>query len=196
VALYELKTYTLRVGAMGRGGKAPPGTRFPGASEGRAGQEARRLFPGRYRHDQPACAPMEVRRRRPPCALGVGLRKQGFCRGFRLEVPAAAHEAEGEAAPGRSMGAASVVARHRGGRSQTDCDPRPKPLVRGRCVRHLGGSDVGCHTIPIFSVRGVARRRDGQWQAGKRLEASAGRPPDWYPNQNARCGYQRPRSTK
>jgi hypothetical protein len=50
-----------------------------------------------------------------PCALGVGLHEQGFCRGFRLKIPAAAHEAGGEAAPGRSMGAASVVARHRGG---------------------------------------------------------------------------------
>ena len=90
--------------------KTLPGTRFPGASERRAGQEARQLFPGRYRHDQPACAPMEVRRRRPPRTLGVGFREQGFCRGFRLEVPATADDAGGKATPGRSVGAGSVVA--------------------------------------------------------------------------------------
>jgi putative SOS response-associated peptidase YedK len=39
----------------GRGGEALPGTRFPSASEGRAGQEAGRLFPDRHRHDQSAC---------------------------------------------------------------------------------------------------------------------------------------------
>src|ERR1700731_1535840 len=52
--------------------EALPGTWLSGASEGRAGQEARRLFPSRHRHDQSACPSLEVRRR-PPRALGSGV---------------------------------------------------------------------------------------------------------------------------
>src|SRR6266851_7339742 len=71
----------------GRGGEALPGTRVSGAPEGWPGQETRRIFPERYRHDQSARAFMEIRRRfRPPHSLGRGLYEQGFCRGLRLEV--------------------------------------------------------------------------------------------------------------
>src|SRR6185295_743021 len=44
----------------GRGYQALHRIRLSGAPEGRSGQEADRLFPGRHRHDQPACAPVEV----------------------------------------------------------------------------------------------------------------------------------------
>ena len=64
MALYELRTYTLRVGAMAEAVKLYQELGFPALQKGGQGQEARRLFPGRYRHDQPACAPLEVRRRR------------------------------------------------------------------------------------------------------------------------------------
>ena len=43
--LYELRTYTLYVGKMAEAVKLLSGDRLPGAPEGRAGQEARRVFP-------------------------------------------------------------------------------------------------------------------------------------------------------
>jgi class 3 adenylate cyclase len=93
----------------GRGGEALSGTWLPGTSEGRTGQEARRILPSRHRHDQSACPSVEVRgRRRPPRTLERGVCEQGFCRGLCLEVPSAADDPGGEAAPGRAVGAASV----------------------------------------------------------------------------------------
>src|SRR5215472_34085 len=45
----------------GGSGEALSGDRIPGAPEGRTGQEARRVFPERYRHDQSTCTPLEIR---------------------------------------------------------------------------------------------------------------------------------------
>ena len=61
MALYELRTYTLRVGAMAEAVKLYQELGFPALQKGEAGQEASRLFPERYRHDQSACASVEVR---------------------------------------------------------------------------------------------------------------------------------------
>jgi hypothetical protein len=51
MALYELRTYTLRVGAMAEAVKLYQELGFPALQRGRAGQEAGRIFPGRYRHN-------------------------------------------------------------------------------------------------------------------------------------------------
>jgi hypothetical protein len=60
IALYELRTYTLHVGKMAEA-KALSGDRLPGAPEGRAGQEAGRVFPKRYRHNQSTRSSLEIR---------------------------------------------------------------------------------------------------------------------------------------
>lgn len=50
MALYELRTYTLRVGAMAEAVKLYQEIGFPALQRG--GQDkARRLLPGRHRHD-------------------------------------------------------------------------------------------------------------------------------------------------
>jgi len=54
MALYELRTYTLRVGAMAEAVKLYQELGFPALQRGgqeRAGEEAGGVFPGRYRHD-------------------------------------------------------------------------------------------------------------------------------------------------
>jgi hypothetical protein len=61
MALYELRTYTLHVGNMAEAVKLYQEIGFPGTSEGRAGQEACRVFPERYRHDQSTCTSLEIR---------------------------------------------------------------------------------------------------------------------------------------
>jgi hypothetical protein len=63
LALYELGTYTLHVGKMAEAVKLYQEIGFPALQKGRAGQEACRLFPKRYRHDQSASTSLEVRRR-------------------------------------------------------------------------------------------------------------------------------------
>jgi hypothetical protein len=60
MALYELRTYTLHIGKIGKGGEARSGDRLPSAPERRAGQKARRVFPERDRHDQLTGTPLEI----------------------------------------------------------------------------------------------------------------------------------------
>ena len=49
-----MRTYTLRVGAMAEAVKLYRELGYPALQEGRPRQAPDRLFPGRYRHDQPA----------------------------------------------------------------------------------------------------------------------------------------------
>lgn len=59
MALYELRTYTLRVGAMAEAVKLDQELGFP-ALQKVGQQEVGRLLPERYRHHQSACASLEV----------------------------------------------------------------------------------------------------------------------------------------
>jgi hypothetical protein len=61
MALYELRTYTLYVGKMAEAVKLYQEIGFPALQKG-GQEEARRLFPERYRHDQSTCTSLEVRR--------------------------------------------------------------------------------------------------------------------------------------
>jgi hypothetical protein len=105
MSLYELRTYTLRVGAMAEAVKLYQEFGFPALQRGGQDKKARRILPKRYRHHQSAFAFVEVRRRRrPPRALGLSVREQGFRRGLCLEVPPTADDAGSEAAPGCAVG--------------------------------------------------------------------------------------------
>jgi hypothetical protein len=100
MSLYELRTYTLRVGAMAEAVKLYQEFGFPALQRG-----ADRILPKRYGTINQLCAFVEVRRRRrPPRALGLSVREQGFHRGLCLEVPPTANDAGSEAAPGCAWG--------------------------------------------------------------------------------------------
>ena len=63
MALYELRTYTLRVGAMAEAVKLYQEIGFPALQKGSHDKKLIGYFhPGRYRNDQPDCASVEVRR--------------------------------------------------------------------------------------------------------------------------------------
>ena len=64
MALYELRTYTLRVGAMAEAVKLYQELGFPALHRGGHDKNLVGLFPGRHRHDQPACPSVEIRGRR------------------------------------------------------------------------------------------------------------------------------------
>ena len=61
MALYELRTYTLRVGAMAEAVKLYQELGFPALQKGGQDKKFGRLLPERYRHHQSACASLEVR---------------------------------------------------------------------------------------------------------------------------------------
>jgi hypothetical protein len=61
MALYELGTYTLRVGAMAEAVKLYQALSFPALQKGGQDKTASRLFPERHRHDQSACPSLEIR---------------------------------------------------------------------------------------------------------------------------------------
>jgi hypothetical protein len=81
MALYELRTYTLRVGAMAEAVNLYQELGFPAPR-----QEANRLFSERHRHDQSTRALMEIRgRHRSPRALERRVCEQRLRGGIRLE---------------------------------------------------------------------------------------------------------------
>ena len=61
MALYELRTYTLRVGAMAEAVKLYQELGFPALQKGGQDKKLVWLFPERHRHDQSACPSLEIR---------------------------------------------------------------------------------------------------------------------------------------
>jgi hypothetical protein len=62
MALYELRTYTLRVGAMAEAVKLYQEIGFPALQRGKHDKKLIGVLPGRYRNNQPDSASVEVRR--------------------------------------------------------------------------------------------------------------------------------------
>jgi hypothetical protein len=94
MALYELRTYTLRVGAMAKAVKLYQELGFPAL--GKEGDDKRLV--GYFWAAQGrsiGCPSVEVLVRcRPALALGSGVCKQRFRRGVRLKVPATGNDPE------------------------------------------------------------------------------------------------------
>jgi hypothetical protein len=104
MALYELRTYTLRVGAMAEAVKLYQELGFPALQKG--GQDKKLV--GYFQSDTGTINQLvhlwkfddDADRR----ALGVGVLEQGFRRGLRLEVPPAANDPGGKGPPGSAVG--------------------------------------------------------------------------------------------
>jgi hypothetical protein len=87
MVVYEMRTYTLHVGKMGEAVKLYTEFGYPALQKGGQDKKLIGYFQAGHRHDQPARASVEVqRRRRPPRALGVGVRQQGLRGRIRGEV--------------------------------------------------------------------------------------------------------------
>jgi hypothetical protein len=110
MALYELRTYTLRVGAMAEAVKLYQELGFPALQKG--GQDKKLV--GYFQSDTGTINQLvhlwkfddDADRRAHWAAVYA---KKGFRRGFRLEVPSAANDAGGEAPPRRSVGTTPVA---------------------------------------------------------------------------------------
>jgi hypothetical protein len=111
MALYELRTYTLRVGAMAEAVKLYQELGFPALETG--GQDKKLV--GYFQSDTGTINQLvhlwKFDDDADPCALGNSLCEQGFRRGFRLEVPSAANDAGDEAPPRRSVGTTLAIMR-------------------------------------------------------------------------------------
>ena len=110
MALYELRTYTLRVGAMAEAVKLYQELGFPALQKG--GQDKKLV--GYFQADTGTINQLvhlwkfddDADRRAHWAAVYC---EQGFRRGFRLEVPPTADDPGGEAPPGRAVGTASLT---------------------------------------------------------------------------------------
>jgi hypothetical protein len=99
-----LRVENLHTPPWGNGGgrEALSGIRLFGPSEERAGQEAGRLLPDRYRHDQSACGSSKTML--TAARIGPQCTRTRFRRGPRFEVPSASNDAGAKAPPGRCAG--------------------------------------------------------------------------------------------
>ena len=110
MALYELRTYTLRVGAMAEAVKLYQEIGFPALQRG--GQDKKLV--GYFQADTGTINQLvhlwkfedDADRRTHWAAVYAN---KDFIEGFRLEVPTAADDPRGETAPGRAVGAASLM---------------------------------------------------------------------------------------
>ena len=111
MALYELRTYTLRVGAMAEAVKLYQEVGFPAHHKGQHDKKLVGYFQADtgtinqilhlWKFDDDASTR----------ALGRRLCGQGLCRGLRVKASPTADDAGSEAPPGRALGAASLVGR-------------------------------------------------------------------------------------
>ena len=111
MALYELRTYTLYVGKMAEATKLYQELGFPAFQKGGHDKKLIGLFPGRHRHDQPARASVEVRRRRrSPKHWAAVFANKDFVEGFASKFRPLVDVAGGQAADRGAVGPASVTA--------------------------------------------------------------------------------------
>jgi NIPSNAP len=124
MALYELRTYTLRVGTMAEAVKLYQELGFPAL---RKGGHDKHLV-GYFQADTGTINQIvhlwkfedDADRRAHWAAVFAN---KDFCRGLRLEVPAPSNDPGGQAPPGSTLGTASVV---------MSAEASPKADIRSR----------------------------------------------------------------
>ena len=110
MALYEMRTYTLRVGTMAEAVKLYQELGYPALQKG---VHDKHLI-GYFQADTGTINQLVhlwkfEGRRRSSCPLGGGLCQRGFRAGIRREVPAACGDPRGQAVAGRTVGTASLT---------------------------------------------------------------------------------------